>query len=182
MNKVIYSDHCPLKLCCSTNKRPDLHLLRNCLEGLFSYTHDDIRLKSPVNISKLDIPNVVTSLDEFADQLMLSIRGNNFDENMLYAKIENGIYRICKENLKKCKSNEPKMPHFKNCSSKNFKAIAAMNFYTYNIKRNNEDPVEICQKYLEDWIMYENLALKAEEKELNNVTNRGKTLKKKGGA
>ena len=64
------------------------------------------------------------------------------------------------------------MPNFKNCSSKNFKGIAAMNFYTYNIKRNNEEPVEICQKYLEDWIMYENLALKAEEKELNVKCNK----------
>ena len=47
MNKVIYSDHCPFILCCSTNILPDLHLLRNCI-GLFSYVIliEDLNLQS----------------------------------------------------------------------------------------------------------------------------------------
>lgn len=42
-----------------------------------------------------------------------------------------------------------------------------MNLYTYEYHQNANDPVEVCEEYLNNWIKYELMAKDAEEKELS---------------
>ena len=54
-----------------------------------------------------------------------------------------------------------------NCNSTHFKAIAAINIFTYNILCKDDDQHGDCKIYLQNWLVYENLALRAEDAELN---------------
>ena len=61
--------------------------------------------------------------------------------------------------------------------SANFKAIADINLYTYNYHSQNGAPMDIRERYLENYMKFEKLARDAEDKEVNARKN-GKLAKK----
>ena len=91
------------------------------------------------------------------------------------------IYAACKNNYIQVKA-QPSIPAIhEHCNSSNFKAIAEMNLYMYNLHISNDSPRDICDTYLQDWTKYEELARYAEERELNVKTNTAwKNIKKDG--
>ena len=62
MDKIIYSDHCPVLISCSAPTIPSLHTTRDCADGLFSYHHYDVNriIRNPVPINRLNIPYTVS--------------------------------------------------------------------------------------------------------------------------
>ena len=183
LKKLIYSDHCPLEFSCTVDINPDLHMMRECAEQLFSYDHNDVsrRIKPVIKLAKTDIPKMISALDTLAENLKNDMVGQ-FDENELTAKIENGIYAACKNN--KLNWDERIMderPNFVNCTSKNFKAIAEINLHTYEEFVKNGIEKEVYEPYLRDWIKFESMALKAENDELNIHCNKSwKSIKHDG--
>ena len=101
LQKIIYSDHCPVEIICSTTMVPDLHFIKSCSEGLFNYDNCDVNksIRNPISVLKLDIPKVVASLDEFGTRL-LEEDLNIIDVDTLCAQINDGIYKACQENRK----------------------------------------------------------------------------------
>ena len=173
MDKYIHSDHCPIKISCSALTRPSFYTVRECSECLLSYAHYDInrRIKSPVSLSRVNISNAIVAivaLEDLANQLNVQLHNNLIDEDTFCAQIENGIYNICKDNSRKKIMNN--IPHFKNCNSTHFKAMTIIHFHVYNMCLNI-DQRELCERYLQDWVAFENLAIKAEDNELNVKCN-----------
>ena len=174
LKKLIYSDHCPLEFSCSVVVKPDLHLIRECAEQLFSYDHYVVsrRIKPVIKLSKIDIPEMISALDVLAESLKGEMDGM-FDENDITAKIENGIYDACKQSKLRYDKRKPEeRPNFTNCTSKNFKAIAEINLHTYEqyIKRGAQR--DEYEPYLQNWIKFEDMAIRAENEELNIQCNK----------
>ena len=140
---------------------------RKRAQGIFSYTHDvNRRIKSPIAWSTLNIVNATAALERLANQLKTQTDGDVEDVDILSAQSENGIYDVSKENCDERIIDVPEAIHL-NCNSTHFKAIAAINLFTYNILCKNDDQHEDCKIYLQNWLRYENLALKAEDAEVN---------------
>ena len=95
--------------------------------------------------------------------------------------ISDTIYSSCKTSYKPNVVHTVTVVNQVYCNSTNYKEIAKINLHTYNIYINNSLPPEFCNKYLQDWMKYENLARKAEESEMNVKANSSwKNIKKDG--
>ena len=171
MDKLIYSDHCPITISCSVPTIPSLNITRDCADGLFSYHHYDVNriIRNPVPINRLNIPNVVAALNNLAEDLDYVIQQDDINVDELTASITNGIYTACMNNCEDRVLQVDEQPNFSNCDSRNFKAIAAMNLHCYNIYSVSNNVLAL--KYLENWVKFENLAIRAENKELNTQCN-----------
>ena len=172
LQKTIHSDHCPLKIACSTNSVPDLQFIKSCTDGLFNYDHFDVnkRIRNPISLLKLDIPKVIASLEELGTCLL----NEDFDNNnvdSLCAQITDGIYTSCQKNKNPPVNLIPTPPNFRNCDSSHYKAMAKVNLYSYNYYRSLGECNGI-ERYLESWIRFENLAKTAEHNELNIACNK----------
>ena len=171
MDKDIYSDHCPVLISISAPTIPSLHTTRDCADGLFSYHHYDVNriIRNPVPINRLNIPNVVAALNDLAEDLSAVIQRGDVDVNQLNASITNGIYTACMDNCEDRVLQVDEKPNFRNCDSRNFKAIASMNLHCYDIYSDSNNTIAL--QYLENWVKFENLAICAENKELNTQCN-----------
>ena len=90
------------------------------------------------------------------------------------------IYQTCKNNYKKQIGHiTPSSSSF--CNSKNFKAIADMNLFTYNFHTQNGASLEIRKPYLENYLKYQQIALDAENQEVNANQNTAWRAAKKDG-
>ena len=138
MDKYINSDHCPIMFSCSTRIQPSLSKVKESSEGIFSYTRYDVnrRIKSPIAWNRLNIVNATAALERLTHQLKTD--GDIEDVDILGAQIDNGIYDVCKENCDKRIIEVPDAFHL-NCNSTHFKAIAAINLFTYNILCKDDD-------------------------------------------
>ena len=69
LNKLIYSDHCPMTF--SSLLKPSLHFIGECSRITFSYDHyaTNKRIKIPLNITRIEIPKATSSLKELAQQI-----------------------------------------------------------------------------------------------------------------
>ena len=175
LKKQIYSDHCPLVTSCSVIIKPDLHLVRDCAERFFSYDHNDVsrRIMPVIKLSKIDIPNMITSMETLAANMKIELRKDTIDIDDIAAKIEHGMYNACKQNgMKTINEMNHEHPNLNNCTSKNFKAIAEMNLHTYDqfVKQGKER--HLYEPYLLNWMKFEGLASKAENDELNIQCNK----------
>ena len=171
MEKCIYSDHCPVVLSCSVPSLPSLITARDCADGLFSYDHYNVNriIRNPVPINRLNVPKVVDALNELAENLRIQTSSDDINVDQLNASITNGIYAACMNNCNEKLSEVEEKPNFKNCNSSHFKAMASVNLYSYEIY-SRDDP-DAALTYLENWMKYENLALRAENNELNVKCN-----------
>ena len=88
-DKLIHSDHCALQITCSASLRPDVTIVRECSEGISHYASYDInrRIKSPLNLLRINITNAMTALDELANKLKVQIQQLSIDEDLMCAEI-----------------------------------------------------------------------------------------------
>ena len=171
LDKYIYSDHCPIVITCNTTWKPSLLNVRDCSKGLLCYNHYDVnkRIKHPIPFSHINVVNVSASLKQLAEQLRIQFNDGILDVDIFNGKISNGIYNACMDNCQITNKIVDKNLNFSNCNSSHFKAMANINLYTYEIlSKSNES----CDNYLKDWQKYENLALQAENNELNLKCNK----------
>ena len=180
--KNIYSDHCPIQISCTVSLQSSLDIVYKCAKGCFNDNHNDInrRLKVPIKLSRVDVRKAVTLMDTYATELKDTIL--EMDNDILSTHIANNIYESCKRSYKqRVPTNTPLAPNLQNCNSKNFKAIAEANFYSYVTLANSGASVDRYLTYIENWMKFEDMAKDAENNELNSQINTSwKDCKKDG--
>ena len=177
LQKFIYSDHCPIMLSCTLRRIPSLDIVYKCSKDLFSYDHLDVnkRILPPIKLCRLNVRNTVDMLDERATVMINSLNQNINNDN-LSMKITNMIYDVCKSNYRReilgMDDIENNLPNLRNCSSKNFKAIAEAHLYTFNVMSDIDPYDDNRMVYLENWVKFQNLSRISEDKELNIRINK----------
>ena len=181
MDKYIYSDHTPTSTIITVDERTPLNLLNSCADGIFNDNHWDInkRRLPPLVFSRIDWANVIPCLEEKSRQITNSLQSNSLNNDELDALISSTIYDTCKTNYKINESVCLPASSTSFCNSKNFKAIADMNLFTYNFHTRNGASMEIRNPYLENYLKYQQLAMEAENQEVCAKRNTAwRTVKK----
>ena len=173
MDKEVYSDHCPIAVTCSTDVGSSITLVKKCSDGTFNDSHWDVNKRRivPLDPTKINWEEAIVQLEQRGRDINQLINTNNISNDELNSLISTGIYDICKANYHKNPPVLAKHPLAINCTSRNFKAIAEINLFTYDIKIKNGIPFDLCKPYLQNWLEYERLALQSEYKELNLKQN-----------
>ena len=179
LEKLVFSDHCPLAVSCNVIPTTPLETVYECSKSVFNYDHYDInkRLKPPLNITRMDIATAITLLDEKAKEIREEMSQGRMENNSLSIKITDGIYNACRNSYVKTIPKLPLTGNLVNCTSANFKAIAQANFAAYSQTTDEE----IKKDYLLKWNQFERLARDASNQELNcNINRSWKNLKGDG--
>lgn len=172
MEKQIYSDHCPTTTTCNINPECSLEFIKQCSIGCFNDDHMDINKRkiTPLKISKVDWGKALRELEEHSIHIRNRLQ-DGISNDVLNSLLSTSIYDICRKNYKKEIRKPVEHKNAKNCNSKNYKAIAQMNLYMFETHTQNGTPLEVCEQYLQNWIDFEQHAMKAEEKELELKKN-----------
>ena len=140
--KKIYSDHTPVSFVISTRPWCSIDFIQRCSRGILSDDHIDInKRKIPsLKFDRIDWPQAIIDLEEKSISINNSLQNLNLDNDHLEALISTTIYDTCRKNYKRIPRDIHVPPIHENCTSRNLKAIAKMNFYTYNLHtQNGED-------------------------------------------
>ena len=174
LDKEIYSDHTPVSFCISVRPWCSLNFIQDCAKGFLSDDHWDINKRRVPSLifSKINWPETIRCLEEKSSMINERLLDPSMSNDQLVALISTTIYDACRNNYKR-KNDDPVIPppNFETCNSANFKAIAKMNFFTYNYHTDNEESFEVRKPYLDNYLLYERLAQEAESKELNTKRN-----------
>ena len=184
LEKGCYSDHCPLSLCVNVLPSCSLNFINDCAKGFLSDDHLDINKRRIPSLifSKINWPEAVKELDEKSTLINEKLLDPTMSNDKMVALISTTIYNTCKENYKTTRDLELQLvPNQATCNSANFKAIAKMNFFTYNYHTDNRENYDVCKPYLEKYLLYERLANEAENKELNTKKNQAWKKARGGG-
>ena len=171
MEKEIYSDHCPVSLTYKIKPECSLSFINQCAMNVFNDDQLDInkRKLTPLKVERIEWSTALVDLENRADVIQERIDGG-INNEQLNALITTSIYGICKNNYKQ-RSEKPERRDTDGCHSKNYKAIAQMNLYTYEYHLKENSPMEVCEQYLLNWIKYEEMANDAESVELDTRKN-----------
>ena len=176
LDKSIYSDHVPISTTITVRSSCSPNFVLSCAEGIFSDDHLDInKRKSPSLIfSRIDWPEVIKNWEDIATTLMESCQDPSISNDEVVAILNTSIYDTCKRHYRSQEEEDDMVPppNANRLNSSHIKAIASMNFYTYNHHTENGADFEIRRPYLERYLLYEKLACDAEEKEINSKQNR----------
>jgi hypothetical protein len=173
MEKEIYSDHTPtslsIKICPST----PLNFIKACAEGVFSDDHYDINKRKLPSLvfSKINWLDAIPDLERQSLVINNALEDPSLSNDQLEGLITSTIYETCKKNYKQS-HNIPTHPNHANCNSANYKAIADIHFYSYSRHTENGDSWDERKGYLEGYIRYKELALRAEDKALKVTVKR----------
>ena len=172
MDKLIYSDHAPSSTVISAKPTCCLNLLKCCADGVLNDNHWDInkRRTPPLIFSKIDWANIIRCLEDRSHNITDHIQNNWLDNDQLDALITSTIYDTCKLNYK-MKKKIPVPVNSINCKSANFRAIADINLYTYNLHTQNGVLMNTRRIYLENYLKYEQLTSDVELEEVNTRRN-----------
>ena len=68
LDKMIYSDHCPIVFSCTITPSIPLEFVYACSKGLFNYDHYDVnkRMRHPINMSRIDATTAVHNMNLLA--------------------------------------------------------------------------------------------------------------------
>ena len=171
--KQIYSDHCPVSFTCEVSPGVSLELIHECSKGLLDYDHYDINKRKlpPIDVDRVDwLKAIPTLIDESRKFQEVLTDGTHIDNNVYSIKLSSTIYNTCRRSYKG-KSKPVEIPPLPNCTSKNYKAIAEINLFTYETHIQNGIPFEQCKTYFENWAQFETLARQAEHNEFNTKIN-----------
>ena len=181
LDKVIYSDHCPVSLSIDVENKPSLSLISECAKDNFKYNHLDInrQLRKGINPQNIDASKLMDNLSILAEEID-QFQCN--DINRIANHITDGIYKACKDSVRKLELTNL-IPN-ENCTSKHMKAISEAHFYLYSYKVSNNANIEEITCAASKWWDYHCLAVKVENKECNTHVNKkwqqckkdGKTL------
>ena len=176
LEKRIYSDHVPISSSIKIRISCSPSFILSCAEGTFSDDHLDInKRKLPsLNFSRIDWPEVIRCWEEMAGTIMESCQDRSLSNDELVAIFNTAIYDTCKSNYRSQEQLDDIVlpPNTDRLNSANLKAIAGMNFYTYNHHTQNGADFDIRKRYLEQYLLYEKLASEAENQEINLKQNR----------
>ena len=130
--KQIYSDHTPVSFVLSARPWCSIEFIQRCAKGVLSDDHLDInKRKVPsLNFNRIDWPQAIKDLEEKSPTINMSLQNPDMDNDHLEALITTTIYDVCRKNYKRVTKDIVIPPIHNNCTSRNFKAIAKMNFYT----------------------------------------------------
>ena len=159
LDKKIYSDHCPISISCNIKYDVDLNTINECAKGHFNYDSLDINKRSKILIVWQKV--AAEQMKCRAARLLTQLHDLDDDPGKLdvvCTAISDTIYSSCKNNYKTNVVHTVTVVNQVHCNSTNYKPITEINLYTYNIHTNNNLPPEFCNKYLQDWVKYENLA------------------------
>ena len=173
-DSVIYSDHCPISIELVVSPSISLAMINACAKGIFRHDHYDInkRLLPAINSLRVDwtkaLPLLINESKNLRDVIDVTFMSNNAFSTIL----SDTIYNICHKCYKP-KNLKPSISptDFPNCTSKNYKAIAEMNLFTYQTQIDNG--FHDCRGYLNSWSEFELLARQAEDEEYNTKINTG---------
>ena len=184
LEKEIYSDHSPISATMSVKPWPSVNFILSCAQGTLCDNHWDInRRKIPaVVFSKVDWPQAIGEFEELSASLLELAQSADLDNDQIVTKITSTIYDTCRKNYKRSTvENCTALTHNENCKSANLKAIADMNLFTYHFHTNNGAEMETRKPYLENFVLYQQLAANAENDEINAKKNSAwKNAKKDG--
>ena len=172
MGKEIYSDHCPTKTTVKIHLECSMNFIRQCASNVFKDDHWDINKRKLTSL-KMDKINWVTArveLERCAESISEKIEEGISNEE-LNTLLSRSIYDICKKNYKQPTEEHSASEEHVGCDSRNLKAIAQMNLYTFEHQRRENSAPEISDFYLNKWIEYEQLAKNLEAKELVTKKN-----------
>ena len=172
MKKEIYSDHCPTKTTMKIRPECSMNFIKQCAAHVFKDDHWDInkRKVAPLKMEKIDWATARLELERCAESISERIEeGISNDE--LNTLLSRSIYDICRKNYKHSAEEQSEQNDHSGCNSRNFKAIAQMNLYTYEHYRKSNSPPEDYEIYLDKWIEYEQRAKNSEAKELATKNN-----------
>ena len=110
-----------------------------------------IRIKHPINLSRISVDKVTNTLNRLAIALESELIYGDTSNDILAEKISNSIHDACKLSYKKEKENIviPMKGNLANCTSSNFKAIAQANYTGYIELSKANVPLEYYMLYLE---------------------------------
>ena len=173
MDKLIYSDHVPTSTIINIIHSFPLDILKNCANGIFNDDHYDInKRKIPtLKFSKINWIDAINQLQIESLQISNRIQNSDIDNDQLNVLITSTIYDTCRKHYKTQNEDNTLPSNLMHCNSRNYKAIAEINLWTYNIHSNNGDSMEICKPFLENFLRFEQLALEAENREVNTRRN-----------
>ena len=173
LDKEIYSDHTPISCCINVRPWCSLNFILDCAKGFQSDDHWNINKRRipPLIFSKINWPEAVRCLEEKSVTINEHLADPLVNNDQLVALISTTIYDTCKQNYKTNTEDSFHPPNFETCNSANFKAIAKMNFYTYNYHIDNKEKFEVRKPCLDNYVLYERLAQEAENNELNTRRN-----------
>ena len=168
LKKEIYSDHTPISVSIIVAPWCSINFIESCARGTLSDDHWDInkRKVQPLISSKIDWPSAILQLEENAVSIMESVRESDSSNNHIVSLLTKSIYDACRNNYIQ-RREEVGIPPTQNMQSANLKAIANMNFYTYNFHTQNGADMDVRRPYLENYLLYEKLAKDTENREIN---------------
>ena len=176
LDKQIYSDHVPIATSVFVHPSCSPNFILSCAEGAFSDDHLDInKRKLPcLNFSRIDWSEVIRCWEGMADTLLESCQDQSIGNDELVAILNSAIYDTCKLNYRsQVQLDDMELPpNRERLNSAHLKAIADMNFYTYNHHTQNGEDFEVRRRYLDKYLLYEKLASDTEDREINLKKNR----------
>ena len=182
LDKLTLSDHCPIMVTLEIALSASLETVYECSRACFSEECYDInkRMKIPINMRRVNVTAAVNLMEEYANELK-HIMINQPDNNTVAIKITNCIYESLKKSYERITPTQVAVPHIENCNSRNLKAIADANKSTYQIMIRSGASKNEYMTYLESWMSFDRLALKAENEEINaSINTSWKNCKKDG--
>ena len=128
------------------------------------------RIRKPIQIRNINGNNLYRDLEFLAARLN---RETNIytDNNTLCNKLTEGIYNACLVNKQKCEVDITTIPNNKNCTSRNYRAIAEANFNSYKQHEADKSSPEVLTYYREKWLLYDTLTNEKENEEFNISKN-----------
>ena len=165
--KLHVSDHCAITTNISIKVSPTLDLVNGCACGINSYVEFDLsrRIKQPINIKKLNLltlQNDFIDLGDYMSAKYSNIIPSQISIDEYVNELTNGLYSCCKDNYKQYAQNNLK-PTQKNCTSKNFKAIADAHKHRYESIIDNPN---LADYHKQEWLFYQTVTWQKEEEEI----------------
>ena len=169
LDKLIFSDHCPISLTLGININPPLSIVRECNRHVFNHDYLDVnkRLTRPINTSRLDPVLLIRNLEIMCHEISPT---PSTDTEKLATDLACGIYKACKNSI--TKNRQILVEANENCTSKNMRAVCDAHMFLYKCKlRTNAPPAEIAAVATQ-WWQYNQLTVEMEKKEFNVTVNR----------
>ena len=150
-----------------------LELVACCAMDTLRHDHYDVNKKvlQTVRLSQLDVPGCMNAMDTAATELKETMLKETLSNNDICTRITNVIYSSCKANKRPYELDDQRTLQNRNCTSRNYIAIAEANFKLYNqLLLEGKDETEYG-RYLATWLEAEKLAKRYKKEEMNIVVN-----------
>ena len=172
LKKTAVSDHSPVTITLSVERRSPIPILEACAAGFLSYKHYDVNRKIPrtVKMENCNLVNLMKDLESLGNNLLLEfgqVIETKEEMESLNEKITKGIYDCCVRNRRTETITElinEGSENLQNCDSHNFQAIADANAEYFKALAQTDDPR--AQTYKDKWLQFQELAMMKRKDEI----------------